>query len=150
MVLLLGVIVVVMHVFATALASRLRERADREQRFEAADRLPIDSIASTSERLERLAAVKNGPRSPWHDRGATVLPWLRRTVIAAIACGGVIGAVYLAITIGYRTSPAGVIVGGLSVAVLCGWFAFLLGSFYGVFRHGFREALAEQQKDMHL
>jgi hypothetical protein len=33
------------------------------------------------------------------------------------------------------------------VAVLFGWFAFLFGSFYGVFRHGFREAAAEQARD---
>jgi hypothetical protein len=140
----LGVLVLTMHVLATSLGSRLRARADREQVYEAAERLPIASIASASERSERLAAVRSAARSPWHSRGVTVLPWLRRLVVAAVACGGVIGAVYLAITIGYRTSPAGVIVGSLSVAVLFGWFAFLGGSFYGVFRHGFRDAVAEQ------
>jgi len=149
LVILLAVVVVTLHVLATALGTRLRARADREHNFEAPDRLPIGSIASASERSVRLAAVRSGPRSPWHARGTTVLPWLRRLVVAAIACGGIIGAAYLAITIGYRTSPAGVFVGGLSVAVLFGWFAFLLGNFYGVFRHGFRDALAEQQQDIH-
>jgi hypothetical protein len=148
LVVLLAVVVVMMHVFATALGSRLRARADRNSEFESSDRLPIEAIASASERTERLAAMKFDPRSPWHARGTTVLPWLRRLVIVAIAFGGVAGAVYLAATIGYRTSPAGVIVGGLSVAVLFGWIAFLSGSFYGVFRHGFREAVAEQQKQM--
>jgi hypothetical protein len=147
LVLLLGVLVVTMHVLATTIGSRLRDRANREQVFESAERLPLASIATISQRRERLAAVKTGPRSPWHARGTTVLPWLRRLVIAAIAIGGITGAVYLAITIGYRTSPAGVIVGGLSVAVLFGWFAFLFGSFYGVFRHGFRDAVAEPKKD---
>ena len=28
-----------------------------------------------------------------------------------------------------------------------GWFAFLAGSFYGIFRHGFRDAVAEHKKD---
>jgi hypothetical protein len=147
-VLLLAIIIVLMHVFATSLGSRLRERADRVNAFEASRELPIHSIATAAERSERLAAMKSDPRSPWHARGTTVLPWLRRLVIAAIAVGGVAGAVYLAVTIGYRTSPAGVIVGGISVAVLFGWIAFLVGSFYGVFRHGFREAVAEQQKQM--
>jgi hypothetical protein len=147
-VMLLGILVVIMHVFATALGSRLRERADRTSAFESSHELPIHSIASAAERQERLEAMKFDPRSPWHARGTTVLPWLRRLVIVAIACGGVAGAVYLAVTIGFRTSPAGVIVGGLSVAVLFGWIAFLVGSFYGVFRHGFREAVAEQQKQM--
>jgi hypothetical protein len=148
LVVLLAVIVIIMHVFATALGNRLRARADRNNAFESSDRLPIEAIASASERSERLAAMKLDPRSPWHARGTTVLPWLRRLVIVAIACGGVAGAVYLAVTIGYRTSPAGVFVGGLSAAVLFGWIAFLSGSFYGVFRHGFREAVAEQQKQM--
>ena len=146
--LLLATLVVAAHVFATALGSRLRKQADREQVFEAGERLPIASIASVSERMSRVAAVRSQPRSPWHTRGATTLPWLRRFVIAAIAMGGITGAAYLAATIGYRTSPAGVLVGGLSAAVLCGWFTFLCGSFCGVFQHGFREALAEQQKDM--
>ncbi len=149
LVVLLGVVVVSAHVFATTLGSRLRARADQEQIFESAERLRFESIASTSDRLARVAMVRAQPRSPWHARGATALPWLRRLVLTAIAFGGVVGAVYLAVTIGYRTSPAGVIVGSLSFAVICGWFAFLCGSFYGVFRHGFRDAVAEQRKDSH-
>jgi len=147
-VMLLAILVVIMHVFATALGSRLRARADRINAFESSCELPIEAIATASERSERLTAMKSDPRSPWHARGTTALPWLRRLVIAAIACGGVAGAGYLAVTIGYRTSPAGVIVGGFSVAVIFGWIAFVAGSFYGVFRHGFREAVAEQQKQM--
>jgi hypothetical protein len=147
LVLMLAVVVVASHVFATALGNRLRARADHEQDFEAVERPLIGSIASPTERVARLAAIGSQPRSPWHSRGATALPWLRRFVIAAIALGGIAGAAYLAVTIGYRTSPAGILVGGLSVAVLCGWFTFLCGSFCGVFRHGFREALSEQQRD---
>lgn len=144
---LLAVIVVVAHVCATALGNRLRARADREHAFESAERLPNGSVATAAERSQRVAALEREPRSPWHGRGTTVMPWLRTIVIAAIACGGIAGAAYLAIIIGYRTSPAGVIVGSLSVAVLFGWIAFLFGSFYGVFRHGFREAASESRKD---
>ena len=61
--------------------------------------------------------------------------------------GGLGGGILLSGTIGHRTSPEGVIVGAASFAVLGGWISFLGGNFYGVFRHGFREALAEQQKD---
>jgi hypothetical protein len=145
LVILLAIVIVAAHVFATALGGRLRAKADREQVFESLERLPVEAIATTSERLARVALVRSQPRSPWHARGATSLPWLRRLVIAAIALGGMAGAAYLAVTIGYRTSPAGVIVGSVSVAVLCGWFAFLCGSFYGVFRHGFREAVANER-----
>jgi hypothetical protein len=50
-------------------------------------------------------------------------------------------------TISHHTSFGGIIVGAASFAILGGWISFLAGNFYGVFRHGFREALAEQQKD---
>jgi hypothetical protein len=61
--------------------------------------------------------------------------------------GGLAGGLLLGGTIGHRTSLEGIIVGAASFAVLGGWISFLAGNFYGVFRHGFREALAEQQKD---
>ena len=126
LVVLLAVIVVIMHVFATALGSRLRARADREQVFESSERLPIESIASAAERSRRVAAVRSRARAlPGTPAARQFCPGFARLVIVAIACGGIAGAGYLAVTIGYRTSPAGVMVGGLSVAVLFGWFAFL-------------------------
>jgi hypothetical protein len=145
--LLLWASIAALHVLATAIGSRLRDRADRRQPFDRPEEILLSAIASASQRSERLAAVRIAPRSPWHSRGATDLPWLGRLVVVAILLGGFFGASYLAIKVGYRTSPAGVIVGGISVAVLCGWIAFLFGSFYGVFRHGFREALAERRRD---
>lgn len=141
--LLLAIIVVVMHVFATSLGNKLRDKSDDEYAFDDWRQMQIDSIASAPERTARLLAIRSQSRSPWHARGATSLPWLRTLVIIAIAAGAIAGSWYLAATIGYRTSPAGIVVGGLSVAVLCGWSAFLFGSFYGVFRHGFREATAD-------
>jgi hypothetical protein len=68
-------------------------------------------------------------------------------IVAGTLLGGVGGAVVLAFALGPRTPLAGVLVGGFSLAVLGGWFAFLGGSFFGIFRHGIRDALAEQQKD---
>jgi hypothetical protein len=145
--LLLMATIVALHVLATAIGSRLRERADRRRAVEMPEDDLLSTIALTAQRSERLAAVQSAPRSPWHLRGTTVLPWLRRLVAVAIVLGGIVGASYLAVTIGHRTSPAGVVVGGVSVAVLCGWIAFIFGSFFGVFRHGFREAVAERRKD---
>jgi hypothetical protein len=86
-------------------------------------------------------------QSPWHRRGSTALPWLPRLIVGGSLLGGVIGAIVLAATIGHRTSAAGIIVGSASLAVVGGWVAFLSGSFYGIFRHGLRDALAEQRKD---
>jgi hypothetical protein len=143
---LLAIVVVFMHVFATSLGTKLRDQSDDQYAFEAANQMPTGAIASAQERSARLLAIRSQARSPWHARGATALPWLRALVIFAFAAGAITGSSYLAATIGYRTSPAGIVVGGISVAVLFGWFAFLFGSFYGVFRHGFREA-ADQARD---
>lgn len=134
--------IVVAHVSATAIGTRLKSRSNAQNRFEAASSLPSAAIATAAERHEHVSAIRAQPRSPWHSRGATSLPWLRQFVLTAIVLGGLAGAAALALAIGYRTSLAGIVVGGLSAAVLCGWFAFLCGSFYGVFRHGFRDATA--------
>jgi hypothetical protein len=75
------------------------------------------------------------------------LPWLPRIIVAGVILGGILGASLLGLTIGHRTTLAGVAVGGISSAVLGGWFAFVGGSFYGIFRHGLRDAIAEQRKD---
>ena len=64
--------------------------------------------------------------------------------MAGIVSGGFVGAMLLAATIGHRTSAAGILVGSASLAVVGGWLAFLCGSFYGIFRHGLRDALAER------
>ena len=148
MVLLLAVAVVVMHVFATALGTRLQSRTEQERlRQRAAQPKGDKSISSASERFAKIQAIRSAPRSPWHGRGCTYLPWLPRLVISAMILGGLAGAILLGGTIGQHTSLEGIIVGAVSCAVLTGWIAFLCGNFYGVFRHGFREALAEEQKD---
>lgn len=134
--------IVAAHVSATAIGTRLKSRSNAQNRFEAAENLPIAAIATALERRQQVSAIHAQPRSPWHSRGTTALPWLRQFVLMAIVLGGLAGAAALAFAIGYRTSVAGIVVGGLSAAVLCGWFAFLCGSFYGVFRHGFRDATA--------
>jgi hypothetical protein len=144
---LLGIVVIFMHVFATSLGTKLRDQSDDQHAFEAVNQMPARAIGSAPERSARLLAIRSQARSPWHARGATALPWLRALVIGAFAAGALTGSSYLAATVGYRTSPAGIVVGGISVAVLFGWFAFLFGSFYGVFRHGFREAAAEQARE---
>jgi hypothetical protein len=76
------------------------------------------------------------------------LPWLPRFVFLATLLGAGGGTLVLAILIGHRASPAGILVGAGSFAVLAGWCAFLCGNFYGVFRHGFRDAL-QHQDDLH-
>jgi hypothetical protein len=145
--LLLAAFVVAAHFFSTALGSRLRSQAD-EAILQRAREVPIRASGTEQRDAERRAtAISALKRSPWHRRGSTSLPWLPRLIIAGIVAGGMIGAMLLAATIGHRTSAAGILVGSASLAVVGGWLAFLCGSFYGIFRHGLRDALAEQQKD---
>jgi hypothetical protein len=75
------------------------------------------------------------------------LPWLPRIIVAGVIIGGILGACVLGATIGHRSTLAGVAVGSVSSGVVGGWIAFLGGSFYGIFRHGLRDAIAEQKKD---
>jgi hypothetical protein len=61
--------------------------------------------------------------------------------------GGGVGAILLGGIMGDRSSLAGIIVGSLSLAVVAGWFAFVGYSFYGVFRHGLRDAMTQDRRD---
>lgn len=146
--LLMAVAIVVMHVFATALGTKLQSRMEQERlRQQSVQPAPSESSTSAFEKAEKLQTIQSAPRSPWHSRGCTYLPWLPRLVVGAVIVGGLGGGLLLSGTIGHRTSPEGIIVGAASFAVLGGWISFLGGNFYGVFRHGFREAVAEQRKD---
>jgi hypothetical protein len=147
LVLLLFAAIVAAHVFATALAGRLRARTDRAIDQQGWGNTGGEAFSATPERQARLDAVRAAPRSPWHARGSTSLPWLPKVIVFSALAGCVGGVVLLSATVGHRVTLAGIVVGSCSMAVLCAWCAFLVGSFYGVFRHGFREALAEQQRD---
>jgi hypothetical protein len=61
--------------------------------------------------------------------------------------GGCLGAVFLSLTVGDRTSAAGLAVGAVSLAAISGWFAFLGGNFYANVRRGLKDALDEQRQD---
>jgi hypothetical protein len=145
--LLLAVLIVSAHVLSTAIGTRLRAQTDEAQRHD--DRSDLsENVRGPRGDFERHAAhIETLKRSPWHRRGSTSLPWLPRLIITGCLVGGLIGAILLTATIGHRTSAAGIVVGSVSLAVVGGWFAFLCGSFYGIFRHGLRDALAEQRKD---
>jgi hypothetical protein len=147
-VILFAATIVAMHVFATALGTRLQARTERDQIRQQSARADTNSLSQrASDHFAKLQLIRSAPRSPWHGRGCTYLPWLPRLVIGAMIAGGLGGGILLSGTIGHRTSLEGIIVGAASFAILGGWISFLGGNFYGVFRHGFRDALAEQQKD---
>jgi hypothetical protein len=143
--------IVAAHVFGTALGGRLRAHADRQQAAEnAAGRHDWKFQNSRDGRHEaRLAAqsAKAVNRSSWYGSDRAAFSNLRRQVFAGIAVGGAGGAVLLSLMIGRHTSAAGLAVGAVSLAVLGGWLAFLASSFVAIFRCGWQEAVAEQQRD---
>jgi hypothetical protein len=75
------------------------------------------------------------------------VPWIPRVTAAAVFFGGCLGAVFLSLTVGDRTSAAGLAVGAASLGAISGWFAFLGGHFYANVRRGLREALDAQRDD---
>jgi hypothetical protein len=133
--LLLATLVVTFHVFSTALGTQLRWHANRTLRERAASPA-IDTLAGPA----RAASSRPQTRSPWHQRRSTPLPWLLWLVVSAWLVGVIIGALLLGGAMGHRSSLAGMAVGSFSFGVVAGWFAFVGYSFYGVFRHGLREA----------
>lgn len=142
-VLLLATLVVVFHVLSTSLATQLRSHTDRSIAQRAAAREHDEVLADPLVRANHA----NPPRSPWHGRGSTPLPWLTRLIAAAMAIGGIAGAALLTLVIGRETSAAGIMVGSLSLAVVAGWIAFVGYSFVGVFRHGLKAASADERRD---
>ena len=146
--LLLAALVVAAHLFSAALGSRLRRHSDQQRAWRSEKISPTaDPEPEKRDGPASVVAIQASPRSPWHGRGSTSLPWLRRLVLAGIILGGAGGGLLLGATIGHRTSAAGICVGAVSLAVLTGWFSFLGGSFYGIFRHGLRDAMAEPRND---
>jgi hypothetical protein len=144
LVLLLAALVVTLHVFSTALGSQLRAHANRTQSRETASGL--GNLPRTIRTPVSIDASADRPhRSPWQQRHGTPLPWLVRLIASSALIGGIFGGLFLQFAVGHRATPAGVAVGAASVAVVAGWFAFLSYSFYGVFRHGLRDALAHER-----
>lgn len=130
---LLAALVVTFHVFSTALGSRLRSHADREQSRESGR--PRQPLARPSMPL------------PWYGCEGNAVPWMPRLIATAVLLGGCLGAGLFSLTVGHRTSAAGLALGSMSLAAISGWIAFLLGNFYATFRRGLREALDNERRD---
>jgi hypothetical protein len=143
--LLLAALVLGFHVLGNVLGTKLRSRADRDHSGPYAIRA-LDGWRNVSG-----AQPQPPPREvtarPWYGRGGDPLPWIPRITATAVFVGGCLGAVFLTLTVGHRTSAAGLAVGALSLAAICGWLAFLAMHFYVNVRRGFREALDGERKD---
>jgi hypothetical protein len=146
--LLIAVLIIAAHVTGTAIGSRLRRHADETRDWESQHTSTSKTAPEVAEHSCDLAAAALPPVSPWYQHGGTALGWLPKVVIAGAILGACAGVALFAIdSITSNASPAGIVVGAISVAVLGAWLAFLGGSFYAIFRHGLREAMAQQCRD---
>ncbi|MEX0613400.1 MAG: hypothetical protein WD738_13725 [Pirellulales bacterium] len=142
--LLLAAMVVAFHVLGTALGSQLRLHANGSGARQPDPTAAAQSAANAADHTNSAEAL-TPIQSPWYGRSGASFAWLPRLVAVSVFFGSFLGALYLAVTIGHRTSLAALVIGVASIAVLSGWFAFLAGSFYAIVRNGFREAVDEQQ-----
>jgi hypothetical protein len=143
---LLAALVVAFHVFGNALGSKLRLHADRAASSPQTEQVPCNSRSGLCGNPPSPTTRQVIP-PPWYGRGDGAVPWIPRLTVAAVIFGGCLGAVFLTLTVGDRTSAAGLAVGAVSLAAISGWFAFLGGNFYANVRRGLREALEDERKD---
>jgi hypothetical protein len=146
---LIAVLVIVAHLTGTAIGDRLRRHANDSHAWDQKYRPAADLVRDAAEHSCDLAAASLPPPSPWFRRGSTSLGWLPKLVVTGAILGGCAGVALFLLTdsIGHRPTWAGIAVGSTSLAVLGGWFAFLGGSFYAIFRHGLHEAMAHHHRD---
>jgi hypothetical protein len=147
LILLIAALVIVAHIAGTALGTRLRAHADMVREWEGAHRSSKLISVEQAERGGDLASARLPPPSPWYHRSSAALCRMPMLVAVGTIVSGTGGALFLGIAIGHRTSNTGIGVGSLSLAVIGGWFTFVGGSFYAIFRQGVRDAMAHQELD---
>lgn len=146
--LLIAVTIVSAHITATAIGTRLRRHANDKRAWELQQHETRDRVLEVAEHRCDLNTASLPPVSPWYRHGGTALGWLPKLVISGAVGGGIAGAVlFFSDAIGRNASPAGIVVGAISLAVVGAWLSFLGGSFYAIFRHGLRDAMAHQCRD---
>jgi len=151
LVLLLMATVVALHVTGTVVGNRLQTHADQCRAWRAAQGTQADPPPDRSA-LATSTAPAACPELPLpgplaERESARAWKWLPLAALAGAVVGGCGGAVLLEMTIGPRTSVLGTMVGSVSLAVLGGWSTFLIGSLWGIVRHGWSRAAAGQKQD---
>lgn len=139
--------IVAAHLFATAVGTRLRAHTDRRIQREPFDGKTYGQTTSEPVSTGYLSGRIAPSISPLQVRGASNFHRLMKFVAAAAITGGIAGAALLFLIVGRSASLAGIAVGGVSSAVLCGWFAFLSGNFYSAFCQGFRVSVVSAGRE---
>lgn len=144
--LLLAVIAVLLHLGGTAIGTQLRSHANERRAWEAARQR--SGVADDHPPMATAATVSMPPgrRSPLHGHQKP-LRRLPLFILAGAIIGGCLGVILLTITIGSRTTPAGIAVGATSTAVLGAWIAFVAASSWTIMRQGWRDAVSDEPRE---
>jgi hypothetical protein len=137
---------VFLHVLSTLIGNRLRALADDRLDWQEKHGIIDGEVLPATRLSQSHASLHRTPETPLRRRDS--LPaWPRRKVLAGAIVGGVVGAILLATTIGYRISPLGIATGAMSTAILGGWLVFIGSNFWSIARHTWREAMAHERLD---
>jgi hypothetical protein len=140
LVLLMAVLAVGLHIGGTAIGMRLKAHANERRAWEAG-RIPGEAINDGPPPMASKALPRQPQtRSPLHGHDRP-LRRLRSCVIAGAVLGGGLGVAALWLTIGDRTSAAGIVVGALSTAIVGAWLAFVAANSWAIFRQGWLDAV---------
>jgi membrane protein implicated in regulation of membrane protease activity len=145
-VILVAVMIVISHVVATLLGSRLRQHAEQRRRWHARQ-----GGADPDEAASRVAPKPFGeldlpPVSPLGNR-STRMPWLWLSMALGAILAAFGGATLLVKTVGDRATIAGLALGIFSAAMLGAWMVFVASGFVGIFQHAWSDAVSHHRKD---
>ncbi len=145
-VILVAVMIIISHVVATVLGSRLRQHAEQRRRWHTRQGLGDPDEAASRVAPKPFGELDLPPASPLGNR-STRMPWLW----LLMACGAILaatgGATLLVKTVGDRATMAGLALGTFSVAMLGAWMVFVASGFVGIFQHAWSDAVSQQRQD---
>ena len=145
-VILVAVMIVISHVVATVIGSRLRQHAEHRRRWQARQGYGDPDEAASRVAIKPFGELNLPPASPLGNR-STRMPWLWLLMAVGAVLAATGGAALLVKTVGDRATIAGLVLGTFSAAVLGAWIVFMASGFVGIFRHAWKDAVSQQRED---
>jgi hypothetical protein len=145
---LVAVLIVISHVVATLLGSRLRHHAEQRRRWHANQGGLDPDEAASRVPVRPFAELDLPPASPLGNQ-TTRLPWLWLLMTLGAVLAAIIGAIALVGLVGDRATLAGLALGTFSAAMLGAWVVFMASGFVGILRHAWSDAVNPRYQDGH-
>jgi len=138
-------LIIAAHVFGTLIGTRLCDTSHEVHRWRAADPYVESDDPVTLGQPVCLAEIDLPPTTPlaFHS---PLGRWRLAIVLGGILAGATVGLGGIVAVLGADVKWPGLIVGGVSSAVLGGWTAFLASNFGRVSHHAWRHANEEERR----